>query len=646
MATKAEILEGLSEEQKNAVVNYHGLTALEALPGAGKTHTMVKRCQYMVKDGVPPSKILVFTFTKKAAEELKERIRLAIGPDADKMMISTYHSFCGKLLRRFAEYAGRSSNYSIYDEDDKKAVLDKIRTNYFKTSNKAEIKYRVVCDYISKFKLENLSPSETLVKKTSTSYEIACGFIYKSYEEEMRKRNAFDFDDLPYFAYRIANKYPEVRDWLASRYDYIMSDENQDANKQNLDFILLLGSKCKNIMVVGDTDQSIYGFRGADINNVMETYKREKFDIKFLSTNYRSTQTIVRAADGVIKKNKARINKDSSTVNDIGEKINIVKFDNPEAEASGVAEIINSLVKNNKMEYKDIAILCRLQYQSRNFEKTFLYKHIPFRLRGLIPFYCRAEIKDILAYLKLAFNPCDLNAFERVVNVPKRGIGKSSIEKILLSISSIDDIIYKDIETIPIPKKAKNSLKDFADILKNIKEMYSTETPINEILVYVINRIKYLEYLDDTVTVAGTLEEKRSNLTELTNLSRTFTSIEEFLNQSVLDEPKKDKEDDNNINSVSIMTMHGSKGLEYKTIFLCGINDEIIPGRNGFDEGEAEEERRLFYVAMTRAKKNLYITFPSWSTDFKGNAKYVSPSRFLKEIPKDYVKTFCMEKSK
>jgi DNA helicase-2/ATP-dependent DNA helicase PcrA len=635
MATKAEILEGLSDEQKNAVVNYTGLTALEALPGAGKTHTMVKRCQYMVKDGVPPSKMLVFTFTKKAAEELKERIRLAIGSDADKMTISTYHSFCGKLLRRFAEYAGRSSNFSIYDEDDKKAILDKIRTEYFKTSNKAEIKYRVVCDYISKFKLENLSPSEALVKKTSTSYEIACGFIYKSYEEEMRKRNAFDFDDLPYFAYRIANKYPEVRDWLANRYDYIMSDENQDANKQNLDFILLLGSKCKNIMVVGDTDQSIYGFRGADIKNVMETYKREDFHIKFLSTNYRSTQTIVRAADEVIKKNKARIDKDSATINEHGEKISVIKFDNPEDESSGIAQIIKEIVDKNDIEYKDIAILCRLQYQSRNFEKTFLYNKIPFRLRGLIPFYCRAEIKDILAYLKLAYNPKDMNAFERIVNVPKRGIGKASLEKILLSMTSINDIIDKDID-ISIPKKAKTNLKEFSIIIKTIQEMVSKDTPVSEILVYIINTISYFDYLDDVVTVAGTLEEKKNNLSELVNLSRIFTSTEEFLNQSILDEPKKDNNDDETCNSVNIMTMHGSKGLEYKIVFLCGINDAIIPGRNSEEESSVEEERRLFYVAMTRAKKKLFISYPQWINDYSGKQKIAKPSRFIKDIPPMY----------
>ena len=644
MATKAEILENLSQEQVDAVINYSGKIALEALPGAGKTATMVSRCQYMIKDGVPPSKILVFTFTKKAAEELYNRIYSAVGPDADKMTIGTYHSFCGRLLRIFPEYAARNRNFSIYDEDDKKSVLDKIVKGFTQAPS-----YSVVSKIIGEFKLQNLSPDDALIQKNDTSINRVCARIYQIYENEMRKRNAFDFDDLPFWAYRITKMNNEVSEYISKKYDYILSDENQDANKQNLDFILMLGAKNQNILVVGDTDQSIYGFRGADIENVINTYKKNNFNIKFLSTNYRSTETIVRAADCVISNNKNRITKESNTINEIGDKIKIVKCNDQNIEADYIVKKIKELVKDDEtLQYGDIAILSRLQAQTRIFEEKFLKEKIPYKLKGIIPFFSRAEIKDILAYIKLVYNPNDLSAFLRIINVPKRGIGKASLDKVLLSTTLFDDIMNNEehIKVMKsIPRKARQGFDDFFKVIKKLKSMIDDKKQVFEILTYIRNVINYDNYLyDQYAQVPGVYNDKIANLNELISLSYSFdNNLEDFLNNAYLgnDSVNVDKDGsstgpDNN-NFVNVMTIHGAKGLEYKIVFICGANDNLIPFFRSHDSDSAvEEERRLFYVAMTRAKKLLYITHTSKVMDVRGSETRSIVSRFVNEIPDNY----------
>ena len=627
MTTKAEILKTLNEQQKDAVVNYYGKVALEAIPGAGKTRSIVARCQYMVLDGILPSKILVFTFTRKAANELRERVTAAIGPDAEKMTICTYHSFCGKLLRRFANYAGRNSNFSIYDEDDKKSVLDKISQDMVK------IPPYVLRNNISNFKLNNLSPAEAIRKNYDEPYKNQSAKLYAKYEEEMVKRNAFDFDDLPYWMYRLSKQYPEVLEYISNLYDFIISDENQDSNAQNLEFILMLGSKCKNIFVVGDTDQSIYGFRGSDIVNVMNTYKKENFNIKYLSTNYRSTKNIVAAADSVIKHNRARIDKESDTINEIGSKIKFGVYNSSAEEALDIAKEIKRLHEECGQPYEDMAILCRVNAQSRSFEETFLHEHIPYDLKGILPFYNRAEIKDILAYLKCVYNPNDLTAFERIVNVPKRKIGATSLKRILLQIESVDDIIIMNtdfIDKLKLSKPARANLLGLAKVLLNVREMIFKKEPIINMINYIREAIDYDDYLESENIILGTYLEKKMNLDELARISIGYNDLGEFLAGSVLE-----KEDDSSLNKgVNIMTMHSSKGLEFNTVFICGANNSMLPH---IMCDNIEEERRLFYVAMTRAKKDLYITYAKNITDRRGNVHLVDPSRFIKEIPVSYL---------
>lgn len=630
MATKAEILERLNPQQRDAVVNYHGKVALEAIPGSGKTFCVTSRAQYMIADGVAPSKILAFTFTKKAAQELKDRVAAAVGVDADRMTICTYHSFCGRLLRRFAGYAGRSSNFSIYDEDDKKSVLDKI------TKDMVKIPFYVIRNNISDFKLQGLSPSEAIGKNYSEPYRKQSAKIYALYEEEMIKRNAFDFDDLPFWCYRLAVKYPEVLESISNMYDYIIADENQDSNAQNLEFILMLGSKCKNIFVVGDTDQSIYGFRGADIKNVIDTYQRENFNIKYLSTNYRSTQNIIRAADYVIKHNKARFDKDSETNNEIGSKIKFGVYTSTAEETKDIVKEIKRLHDECGKKYSDIAILCRINSQSRSFEEQFLKEHIPYELKGILPFYQRSEVKDLLAYIKCVYNPNDLGAFERIVNVPKRKIGTTSLKRILLSLKSTNDIINVDfIDSLGLNKPARNGLCELGQVILHIQEMIYKKTKPAEIVNYIREAIDYDEYLDSENLLLGSLVEKKMNLDELARIALTYNTIEDFLANAILDD---DIKDNSNVDSVNVMTMHSSKGLEFDTVFLTGINDYMVPHiRSQESVDDIEEERRLFYVAMTRAKKELYITYAKTQVDRKGNVHFVNPSRFIKEIPAKYL---------
>ena len=635
MATKAEILDKLNPQQRDAVINYHGKVALEAIPGSGKTTALVSRIQYMIKDGVKPSKILAFTFTKKAAMELQQRVRAAIGVDADKISISTYHSFCGKLLRLFPEYTGRTAHYSIYDENDKQDVLTKIKNKY-----DSGLKYSSVRDRISYYKMSGLSVEEAYKKYGHIEgLEQVYLKIYNDYSETLRKNNAFDFDDLPFYAYRISKNNPEVQEYVTTRYDYILADENQDSNKQNLDFILLLGSRSGNIFVVGDTDQSIYGFRGADVDNVIRTYRSNGFDIKFLSTNYRSSANIVRAANYVISHNHSRITKESQTINNPGPRIRLGAYHKAVNEAQDIMEEILRLHNEEGKDWKDIAILCRTQFQTRIFESNFLRAHIPFEIRGMLPFYSRTEVKDILAYLKLAFNSYDSSAFMRVVNVPKRGIGTTSLNKILLSFNSIDDIIgsKKTMEDYSLSSKAQAGLTEFVGIIEHLKNMIMESAPVVDLIRYIRSATNYNDYLENTVSVIGLATEKIENLNELERISRTFTSLEDFLTNAVLDNPQTDTPLDNK-DAVNIMTMHASKGLEFDTVFIPGVSNGLVPHSKSLNNpSELEEERRLFYVAMTRAKQNLYITYSIITVDANGIPHKTWMSPFIKEIPRKYL---------
>lgn len=645
MATKQEILAPLNAEQRDVAVNYHGKINLESIPGSGKTHTIVATVQYMIKDGVSPSRILCFTFTRKAANELRERVTKAVGTDASKVTICTYHSFCGRLLRGCAQYAGRSANFTVYDEDDKKKVLGKIVDEYFKGVGVEAMKYGLVANMISRLKMDNFSPMEAKIHRTRNSYEKAVAFIYEAYENKMRENNAFDFDDLPYFAYRIVKNNPEVLNAVASRYDYVISDENQDSNHTNLDFIMLLGSKSQNILMVGDTDQSIYAFRGADVSNVIDVVASQGFNTKHLSTNYRSTQTIVNAADSLIKHNTKRIDKNPGTINAEGEKIDVVYTDNCAKEAEYICRKIKIMMgKNPELDYKDFAVLCRTTNQINTLEEKFMRAHIPYVCKCRVPFYSRTEIKDILAYIKYALNPKDAVAFERIVNIPKRGIGPAALKSVITGFTKgeicgiIDLRKFAQLKT----KKARDGFETFISVVTTIASKVSENIPPEELINYILEEIDYDSYLSDTVKEADTLDIKRINIRELVYLAATYDSVEEFLQDAVLDEPNPDSpEDINSSNKVNIGTLHGSKGLEFPVVILAGAHDESVPHiMCHSDNQQVEEERRLFYVGITRAESKLIITVPKVITGNMGIPRRVLPSRFISELPSKYLSKF------
>lgn len=640
MATKQEILKGLSDEQRDVVTHYNGKISLEAIPGSGKTSTIVHTIAYMIKDGVAPSRILAFTFTKKAAGELKERVQKAIGVDADKVTICTYHSFCGRLLRSCANYIGRGANFTIYDEDDKKKVLDKIVKEYFKGVGVDAMKYNMVANYISNYKMANLSPEEAMIQRApKSSYDKAACFIYASYANKMRELNACDYDDLPYFAYRVVKTYPEVLEYVSKKYDYVISDENQDSNRTNLDFIMLLGSRSQNIMMVGDTDQSIYAFRGADVQNVISTIESQGFETKFLSTNYRSTETIVKAADSVIRHNSCRINKVSDTINAKGENIDLIYVDNSFKEANYICRKIKILMdKNNELNFRDFAVLCRTTSQVDQLEEAFLKSHIPFTCKGKVPFYARAEIKDVLAYIKFALNEQDTVALERSISVPKRGIGPSALENIILELSDkhFCDIITTGVKLNKLNKIAKKSFEDFQKLVSQIQEMVLQKAAPNDIITYIIEKTGYMAYLDGSCKEPETLDRKKLNIKELVYLAATYDSLEEFMQDAIMDEPDAEGKEEAD-NKVSIMTMHSSKGLEFPIVFLAGLHDDAVPHIMSHDtDTNIQEERRLFYVSMTRAENKLIMTCPR-TVSVNGKSKAVPQSRFLAEIPSQYL---------
>lgn len=628
--TKSEVLAGLSDEQKKPVIDYNGFSVISAAPGSGKTRTVVARCQYMILDGINPSDILVFTFTKKAANELKERIEAAIGKEASKITIGTYHGFCNRLLRKYAEYAGRTSNFVIYDEEDKLHILKELTKG-------SPIKHDIVQKYISDFKSNSLTPRQAQLTRTANGFERSSTFFYESYEKILRNNNAFDFDDLTLWAYLILKNNPEVCKAVNEKYKYIIIDEFQDSNKQNVDFALLLGGKLMNICCVMDSDQSIYGFRGADVENVIDTILKNNVKEYKLTYNYRSTQTIVDAAKNVILNNKSRLKKDVKTTNSKGSLISLYSCNIVSTESSKIAKTIKGLLAQEQCTYKDIAILCRLQYQTRSIEQALLENNIPYNMLGGTPFFCRKEIKDLMAFLKLVYNHKDEEAFKRVVNLPKRGIGDAAIAKILACRNADNDDIIAICRKTTLKGKAKSGINSFLQIIDSISsaniQVQNNQKDVSDILSLLVKNINYFDYLEETSKNDVEFNERKANVNELIYLSTQYETLDDLMNNSLLCDASIDDTIDN---AVNIMTMHGSKGLEFKVVFIFGANESIIPHFRSYDSIDSlNEERRLFYVAMTRAKEKLYISFSKQFIDRQGLIKTMLPSRFLKELPKN-----------
>ena len=617
-------LEELNEKQKEAVLYNDGPLLIIAGAGAGKTKTLTTKIAYLIEEKkVSPYSILAITFTNKAAKEMKDRLFLTLGSEVKKLTVSTFHSFGLKLLRENYERLGYDRNFVIMDSDDSLTVVKKIIKDMGydpKIYNPKAIRNK-----ISSCKNERISPEE-YDKFAVSDYERVIQEVYKKYEDKLYKNNSVDFDDLLLLPIRLFKKYPEVLERYQDLYKYILIDEYQDTNEAQYILTKLLSEKYRNITCVGDDSQSIYSFRGANYKNILN-FEKDYKDAKviLLEQNYRSTSTILDAANSVIKNNKQKKDKNLWTARGVGEKIQYYRAYNEKDETGFVVHKINELI-NKGIDYKDIAVLYRTNAQSRVLEEEMLKENLPYRIIGSINFYSRKEIKDLLAYLRLIHNSRDNVSLLRVINTPKRGIGLKTIENLTEKADQEETSIY---EAISSGKEL-----EFKNLIERLKEVSQNIT-----LTELIDKVLDASGLKQELESEGTLEAevRLENLEEFKSITKNFeeqeglVSLEEFLLETSLVSDVEEYRNDPN--RISLMTVHSVKGLEFNEVFVVGLEEGIFPHMNSLMESsDVEEERRLMYVAITRAKDHLYLVNARRRTLF-GKEQINPVSRFLSEIP-------------
>ena len=645
----------LNDMQELAVYHTDGPLLILAGAGSGKTRVLTHRVAYLIKEkGVEPYQIMAITFTNKAADEMRERIDKLVGFGADQVWVSTFHSACVKILRRFADQVGYKNDFTIYDADDQKKVMrDIIKMMNLDTKL---FKEKGVVAKISDFKNKLMTVSDVRDMATHDFKERTISQIYEEYQRILKKSNAMDFDDLIMKTVELFQKHPEVLEMYQERLKYIMVDEYQDTNMAQFKFVQLLASKYQNICVVGDDDQSIYKFRGADIGNILSFENHfENARVVKLEQNYRSTKNILDAANAVIKNNEGRKDKTLWCDEDRGDKIEVYQAEDGFAEAEMVADTIKEEVDNGRADYNDYAILYRTNAQSRALEEKLMMKNIPYKIIGGQNFYQRREIKDILAYLRIIANPTDDLSVERVINVPKRGIGQTTVDKVKTYAREHDINLYeaflKASEVPGINAGTATKIKGFTDMITELSDMLgsNSELPVEgeelpsssysikdvvdkliELTGYVAELVAEetdeadgrIENIDELVSKVAEYEENA----EQPNLGEFLEEVSLVSDIDTLDE---------NSSYVVMMTVHSAKGLEYPHIFLCGMEDGLFPSFMTImseDNEELEEERRLAYVAITRAMKKLTISYAKRRM-IRGETQYNMISRFVKEIP-------------
>lgn len=639
---KSVILEGLNDEQKAAATDYTGFSVVFAGAGVGKTLTLVRRTAYMINEGIPAANILLFTFTKKAAKEIHGRVKSFIGDEGCGVTVSTYHSFCARQLRRYASYLGYHDNFSIIDDEPQKKIVSKI----LKDSN-SHTKPEIIISLISGFKDKHLTPRQAAEKYGNDYTYQEAVFVYERYQQALKKNNAMDFDDLLFNMTTILEQNEVVRQQIHSRYKWIVSDESQDSSVLDLKFIFLLTNpSTMNLCLIGDDNQSIYAFRGANVDHFTSTINSYKHKTFILNKNYRSTPEIVNAAEALIKYNPQAVEKGIVSMQKSGEKILDLCSRNQVHEAQQIASIIQNGVASGELKYKDVAILFRNSFLTRNVENAFVHAGIPYQMVSGVGFYERKEIKDILSFLDFLVNPENLTSFERIVNIPKRGLGEKSVEKItqitsqkyasyaIISVSDTLKIFSEICEELS--GKAKKGFQDFISTLSDLYNFIQNEDPEPaKIIDKLVKIIKYNEYLEDYDSEG--YDQRLLNIVELKNIAATYTDIKEFLGD-ILTSRSDTKEDDNN--KVNLMTMHASKGLEYRLVIIADAVEGIVPSWRCESATDMQEERRLFYVAMTRAKENLVICHPETMLQ-KGRPARVHPSTFISQISSEYLTTMA-----
>jgi len=635
------IYDTLNDQQKCGVFTTEGPVLLLAGAGSGKTRVLTHRIAYLIGEkDVNPYNIMAITFTNKAAKEMRERVDNLVGYGSEAIWVCTFHSTCVRILRRFIDRLGYKTNFTIYDTDDQKSIVkDIIKRMNLDTKMYKE---RTVLSVISSAKDELVGPDEMLIRAGGNYAERKTAEIYLEYQNTLKKNNAVDFDDLICLTVELFREFPDVLDYYQERFRYIMVDEYQDTNTAQFQLIRLLASKYENLCVVGDDDQSIYKFRGANIANILDfedTYP-DAAVIK-LEQNYRSVQNILNAANGVIKHNRGR--KDKALWSDKGEgdKVFFTVYDNGLEEAEGVVADIKEKVLKEGYSYKDCAVLYRTNAQSRALEERFITANIPYRVYGGINFYQRKEIKDILAYLKTIDNGLDDLAVKRIINIPKRGIGATTIAKID-SYAIEREFNFFDaldvIEDVPGVQRAAGKINDFVDFIDVLRSKAAV-MPVHQLIKEVIESTGYYEMIEDEAADDDEAADRKANLEELVSKAVTYEEGEEnpslsgFLEEVALVADIDSM--DTSVNRVSLMTLHSAKGLEFPAVYLTGMEDGLFPGYMSISSGneeDIEEERRLCYVGITRAMKSLHLSCARQRM-IRGETQYNTVSRFIKEIP-------------
>ncbi len=648
-----KLLSGLNPEQQEAVKHTDGPLLLMAGAGSGKTRVLTHRIAYlMAEKGVAPWNILAITFTNKASREMKDRVARIVGGVAEDIWISTFHSMCVRILRRDIDRLGYSRNFTILDTTDQLSVIKNVLKD--KNIDSKKFEPRSMLGSISSAKNELVTPEE-YVKTAAGPYESIVASVYTEYQKRLRKNQALDFDDLIMTTIQLFIRVPEVLENYQRKFQYIHVDEYQDTNKAQYMIVKQLASRFQNLCVVGDSDQSIYRWRGADIGNILsfeKDYPRARAIL--LEQNYRSSKRILQAANEVIEKNANRKPKKLWTENPEGNKIVYYRASNEQDECYFVAGIIKQLVDIQNRKTSDFAILYRTNAQSRVMEEILLKSNISYKIVGGIKFYDRKEIKDILAYLRLIANPDDDISLERIINVPKRGIGSTTLDKIANYAAMHDMSIYEAlqmIELVGLSGKVTKALVEFRDQLRNwvrMQEFLSVTELVNEVL----DKTGYRDMLKNEKTIES--QSRLENIDEFLSVTKNFEEKNEdksliaFLTDLALisDLDRLNEGEDDGQGDVVLMTLHAAKGLEFPVVFLMGMEEGVFPhSRSLFEEEEMEEERRLAYVGITRAEQNLYITNAEMRTLF-GRTNMNPVSRFISEIPDDLLEKAHQEKEK
>ncbi len=636
-----EYVKGLNDRQKEAVMTTEGPLLIMAGAGSGKTRVLTHRIAYLMDEkGISPWNILALTFTNKSAREMKERLVNLVGPKAEEMWISTFHSMCVRILRREIDRIGYNRTFTIFDQTDAQNVVKQIIKD--RNLSEKQYDYKTVYHTISSAKNENKDVKTFIAQAGNNPYMQMIGEIYDMYQKRLRRNSCLDFDDLIMKTIELFKLEPETLQFYQNKFQYIHVDEYQDTNGTQYELVNLLASRLQNLCVVGDSDQSIYGWRGADISNILDFEKDySKARVILLEQTSRSTQRILEAANVVINNNVTRRPKELWTENPSGEKIQYFQANDEKGEAQFVVGKIKEFINRKQYKLSDIAVLYRVNAMSRQMEEMLIKATLPYKIYGGLRFYDRKEIKDIIAYLRLLVNPDDDSSFERIINVPRRGLGDTTISKIRLFAADQDISMYaslKMLELIDISGAAYKNVLEFRTLIDNFTKM-ATYLPITELVDELLDKSGYRSSLE----LENTLESlsRLENINEFLSVTKEFDSREEeenglidFLTDLALVSGGDESEEESD-NHVHLMTLHSAKGLEFPVVFIVGMEENIFPSFRSLEsETEMEEERRLAYVGITRAEERLFVS-STYSRTLYGKRVSNAKSRFLAEIPEN-----------